>query len=276
MSFELTEVGHAYVGGKPALEGVSLAAAQGERIALIGPSGAGKTTLLRILGAALQPRSGAVRLLGDAPWSLASRPLRRLRARIGMVHQAPPLPPRQRVVTAVTAGRLGQWPAWKALAALAYASDAAAVRDELARLDLAEKLYVRCDELSGGQLQRVGIARVFYQGAALILADEPVSALDPELAQRTIRLLVADAARRTATLVASLHAVDLALAHFPRVVGVRDGRIHFDLPATRVSEALLRELYASEGAALPTLANEAREEIVLAAPAALDLGPPCV
>lgn len=258
MGFHLDGVGLSHANGFAALADVSLAAARGERIAVIGPSGAGKTTLLRLLGAALRPTAGGITLLDADPWALPADALRRLRARLGVVHQAPPLPQRQRVVTAVLAGRLGQWPLWKSIASLVYPLDISGARAALARLDLGDRLFDRCDRISGGQLQRVGIARVLYQQPDLILADEPVSALDPTLAQQTVRMLVQDAAARGATLVASLHAVDLALTEFPRVVGVRDGRIVFDLPATAVSEAQLRELYASEGAELPTLANEAR------------------
>ncbi len=258
MGFRLDGVGLTHANGFTALADVTLAAARGERIAVIGPSGAGKTTLLRLLGAALRPTDGVLSLLDAAPWALPAGALRGLRARIGVVHQAPPLPQRQRVVTAVLAGRLGQWPLWRSVASLLYPLDIAGARAALARLDLGDRLFDRCDRISGGQLQRVGIARVLYQQPDLVLADEPVSALDPALARQAVRVLVQDATARNATLVASLHAVDLALAEFPRVVGVRDGRIAFDLPATDVSEAWLRELYASEGAELPTLANEAR------------------
>ncbi len=258
MGFRLDGVGLTHANGFTALADVTLAAARGERIAVIGPSGAGKTTLLRLLGAALRPTDGVLSLLDAAPWALPAGALRGLRARIGVVHQAPPLPQRQRVVTAVLAGRLGQWPLWRSVASLLYPLDIAGARAALARLDLGDRLFDRCDRISGGQLQRVGIARVLYQQPDLVLADEPVSALDPALARQAVRMLVQDAAARGATLVASLHAVDLALTEFPRVVGVRDGRIVFDLPATAVSEAQLRELYASEGAELPTLANEAR------------------
>ena len=160
------------------------------------------------------------------------------------MHQAPPIPARQRAVTAVLAGRLGRWPAWKALASLFYPQDIAGARTALARVDLADKLFQRCDRLSGGQLQRVGIARVLYQQPELILADEPVSALDPALARATIGLLVDEARSRGATLVASLHAVDLALEHFPRIVGVRAGRIAFDRPAAEVTPQMLDALYA--------------------------------
>ncbi len=258
MSFRLEQVSLTHANGFTALADVSLAAGAGERIAVIGPSGAGKTTLLRLLGAALQPSAGRVELLGADPWALSARALRTLRTRVGVVHQAPPLPPRQRVVTAVLAGRLGQWPLWKSLASLVYPLDVAGARAVLARLDLGERLFDRCDRISGGQLQRVGLARVLYQQPDLILADEPVSALDPALARQTVRALTADAAARGATLVASLHAVDLALAEFPRIVGVRDGRIAFDLPAAEVGEGLLHALYASEGETLPMLADEPR------------------
>lgn len=256
--FDLQNIALAHANGFVALRDITLAAQSGERIAIIGPSGAGKTTLLRVLGAALRPTAGQVELLDADPWALSAGELRRLRLRIGVAHQAPPLPPRQRVLTAVLAGRLGQWPWWKSIASLLYPLDIAGARAVLSRLDLGERVFERNDRLSGGQLQRVGIARVLYQQPQLMLADEPVSALDPALALHTVQVLTADAEARGATLVASLHAVDLALLCFPRIVGVRDGRIAFDRPTAEVDEALLRELYATEGAELPTLATEPR------------------
>lgn len=257
MSFALDGVDLAHANGTMALANIRLAARQGENIALIGPSGAGKTSLLSVLATAwaAQPGlRGTARVLDGDLVALDARALRALRARIGTVHQAPPLPGRQRVVTSVLAGRLGQWPAWKSLASLAYPMDIAGARAALARVELEDKLFARCDQLSGGQLQRVGIARVLYQQPALVLADEPVSALDPTLALATVRLLVEDAAQRGATLVASLHAVDLALGGFARIVGIRGGRIVFDLPAAQVSEAQLQALYAGESQPVTTLA----------------------
>ncbi|BDR09687.1 ATP-binding cassette domain-containing protein [Comamonas thiooxydans] len=257
MSFMLDDVGLTHSNGFTALSHISLSAAQGESIALIGPSGAGKTSLLSTIGTAYLPTAGRMQVLGrTASAQSAARELKALRSRIGTVHQAAPIPLRQRVVTAVLAGKLGQWPLWKALASLAYPQDIAGAREALARVQLDDKLFARCDQLSGGQLQRVGIARVLYQQAGLILADEPVSALDPALSQATVQLLVQEAAARKATLVASLHAVDLALANFARIVGVRDGRLAFDLPAAQVSDAQLQALYAhADGspADLPTL-----------------------
>lgn len=263
MSFCLNGVGLTHANGFAALAGITLKAEKGERIALIGPSGAGKTSLLSVLGTALAPTAGTAEVLdfcqdlaSTATAGSAEPAIKHLRSRIGTIHQSPPLPGRQRVVTAVLAGKLGQWPAWKSLASLLYPLDVAGVRAALERVDLTDKLFVRCDQLSGGQLQRVGIARVLYQQPELILADEPVSALDPTLALATIRLLVSEAEARGATLVASLHAVDLALGNFSRIVGVKAGRIAFDLPASDVSVPLLHELYASEGDELPVQAHE--------------------
>lgn len=242
----LRGVGLTHANGNVALSALDLTIASGERVAIIGPSGAGKTTLLRLLATGLRPSIGQVELLGCTPWSLSSSALRRLRAQIGLIQQAPPLPPRQRVVAAVSAGRLGQWSLGKSLLNLVYPLDCAGVQATLERLNLADKLFDRCDQLSGGQLQRAGIARVLYQAPALVLADEPVSALDPTLANHALDILIGDAEARGATLIASLHAVELALAHFQRVIGLRDGRIVFDRPAAEVTSDELAALYANE------------------------------
>ena len=256
MSFQVDHLGLIHPNRHRALRSISLTAAAGEKIAIIGPSGAGKTSLIRLIAASVRPTEGRVQTLGAAPWSLGARELKALRARIGVIHQAPPIPPRLRVVTAILAGRLGQWPVWKALASLLYPADIAGARAALAKLDLADRLFERCDRLSGGQLQRVGLARVLYQQPDLVLADEPVSAMDPALADHAISQLIADADTRGATLVASLHAVDLALKWFPRIVGIKAGEVAFDLPPDQVSDALLRDLYSSEGSILPTQGND--------------------
>ncbi|MHA6494375.1 phosphonate ABC transporter ATP-binding protein [Pseudomonas borbori] len=246
MSVSLRGVGLTHANGQVALSGIDLQVSSGERLAIIGPSGAGKTSLLRLLASNLRPTSGEIELLAQQPWQLSARQRQTLRARIGLIHQAPPLPPRQRVVTAVLAGKLGQWSLGKSLLNLLHPVDMQGAQGALARLDLADKLFARCDQLSGGQLQRVGIARVLYQAPELILADEPVSAMDPVLAGHTLSVLNEEVTRRGMTLLASLHAVELAMAHFPRIIGVRDGRILFDLPPDALSSAQLDALYANE------------------------------
>lgn len=245
-------------GGRRALDAVDIAVRPGERVAIIGPSGAGKTSLLRILAVAQRQSEGELEVLGADPWSVGAPARRALRRRVGLIHQAPPLPPRQRVVTAVLAGRLGAWSLLRSLASLAYPLDVAGARAALGRLDLADRVFDRCDRLSGGQAQRVGIARVLYQRPDVIVADEPVSSLDPALANYAVGVLVSEAIERDITLVASLHAVDLALAHFPRVVGLRDGKVLFDLPNERIEDAMLEALYSQEGFA-PTQHGRALE-----------------
>jgi len=233
-------------GGIPALGALAMTVARGEQVAVIGPSGAGKTTLLRLLATALRPDSGSVEVLGCDPWRLSPRARQRLRARIGLIQQAPPLPPRQRVVTAVGGGRLGQWSLARSLVNLVYPLDLQGVRQSLERLDMGDRLFDRCDQLSGGQLQRVAIARTLYQHPDLLLADEPVSAMDPVLAGHTLSVLIAQGRAKGATLVASLHAVDLALEYFPRIVGLRDGAMMFDCPAHQVTSDNLDALYAND------------------------------
>ncbi|MCF8984550.1 ATP-binding cassette domain-containing protein [Pseudomonas syringae] len=246
MTLRLSAIELRHSDGTLALRGMDLSIARGERVAIIGPSGAGKTTLLNLLASALPPSAGQLQVLGTDPWQLSSTRRQRLRSRIALIHQAPPLPARQRVVTAVSAGRLGQWGLGKSLLNLLHPLDISGAREVLARLDLADKLFERCQQLSGGQLQRVGIARALYQQPELLLADEPVSAMDPRLADHTLALLCQHAIEHNVTLVASLHAVELALEHFPRVIGVRDGRIHFDLAASEVGREHLDTLYANE------------------------------
>ncbi|RYZ12108.1 MAG: ATP-binding cassette domain-containing protein [Comamonadaceae bacterium] len=260
MSIALRDVVLRHPGGaRPALRGVSLRVEAGTRVAVIGPSGAGKTSLLRLAATSVRPSDGAMSVLGQDPWSLRPAALRSLRARIGTVHQAPPIPPRLRVVTAVLAGRLGDWSTARALASLWRPADAEGAHAALVRLDLGDRLFERCDRLSGGELQRVGIARVLYQAPALILADEPVSALDPTLADMALRELVAQSRTCGATLVASLHAVDLALRWFDRIVGLRGGELFFDAPSGGVSAEMLQALYANEGG-VPTLGTRAHED----------------
>ncbi len=226
-----------------ALRGLSLQVAAGEQVAIIGPSGAGKTTLLQLLACALQPSGGSLRL-GDAdPWGLSHAQRQRLRGSLLLAPQVPPLPPRQRVVTAVLAGRLAEMSLWTSLRSLFYPVDIPAAADALERFDLAEKLFDRVDRLSGGERQRVGLARTLVSGASLWLVDEPLSALDPTRSRQAIATLTQGARERGATLVATLHQVDVALAHFPRIVGLRGGECAFDLTAAEVTPQRLQALY---------------------------------
>ncbi|HEY0846889.1 MAG TPA: ATP-binding cassette domain-containing protein [Noviherbaspirillum sp.] len=226
-----------------ALSDLTIAIAQGEQVALIGPSGAGKTTLLHTLACAHRPDSGSQQLFGVDPWTLNDAARHALRARLFLAPQTPPLPPRQRVVNAVLAGRLPQWSVWQALLSLVRPLDPQAAYDALSRFHLQDKLYMRVDRLSGGERQRCGMARLLVSQAQAFLVDEPLSALDPALALQTLGVLQQESARRNATLICSLHQVELARAHFPRIVGVRAGRIAFDAPREAVTDAMIDSLY---------------------------------
>ena len=234
----------------PALHELDLDIAPGEQLALIGPSGAGKTTLLATLACAHQPVQGAAQgnfsAFGQDPWALSQAARHRLRARLFLAPQTPPLPPRQRVVTAVLAARLPHMSLWRAFASLVRPGDPDAAHAALARFGLGDKLYARVDRLSGGERQRCGLARLLLSSAEAFLVDEPISALDPALAQHTLAMLQQEASARRATLVCSLHQVEMARAHFPRLVGLRAGRIVFDAPAESVSDAMIAALYENE------------------------------
>jgi phosphonate transport system ATP-binding protein len=234
----------ARAGAAPALLPLDLQVSEGEQVAVIGASGAGKTTLLQILACALPPAAGEFHLDGQAPWQLSTRRLQHLRGQLFLAPQVPPLPPRQRVVTAVLAGRLPAMGLLASLRSLFYPSNIPAAYEALARFDLDDKLFERVDRLSGGERQRVGLARALLAPARLWLIDEPLSALDPTRARQALSTLVDGARERGVTLVATLHQVDAALAQFPRIVGLREGQLAFDLPAADVTRARLEHLYA--------------------------------
>ncbi len=253
-------------GSAAAIRGVSLTVQAGEQVAVIGPSGAGKTTLLHLMACALRPPSGTVLLESSDPWALSSRALRALRGRLFLAPQVPPLPPRQRVVTSVLAGRLPQQSLWGSLRSLFYPTNIPLADRALARFDLSDKLFDRVDRLSGGERQRVGLARALASDAALLLVDEPLSALDPTRSIQAIQTLTQVAKERGATLVATLHHVEMALANFPRIVGLREGEVVFDLPASEVTPQRLEDLYVQHPDELLGRAAPPRDDLLARSP----------
>lgn len=234
------------VGRSVALDGVDLHIRAGEQLAVIGPSGAGKSTLLSTLACQVTPAQGRFQFQGTDPWALSVAARHALRARLFLAPQTPPLPPRQRVVTAVLAARLPHMGAWAALRSLVKPHDPEAAFEVLERLQLGDKLYARVDRLSGGERQRCGLARMLLSRADTLLVDEPLSALDPTLSRLVLAAVQSEASARKATLVCSLHQVDMAREHFPRIVGLRAGRIAFDAPREQVSDAMISALYEGE------------------------------
>ncbi len=243
MKVEIAGVGKRYPDGTVALRDVSFEIPSGQVCVLLGPSGAGKSTLLRSLNGLSVPIAGTVRLDGV---EVGPRTLSRLRRRIGMVHQSGALSPRLGVARNVLTGALADVStpaAWLGLFTRAQRRKAAGL---LAAVGLDEAhLSRRASSLSGGQQQRVGIARALMADPSLILADEPVASLDPRTGAEIVALLASEARRRSATLVCSLHQVDLARAIADRVVALAAGQVVFDGPPSRLGEADLVRIYGA-------------------------------
>ncbi|MFN3985522.1 MAG: phosphonate ABC transporter ATP-binding protein [Rhodocyclaceae bacterium] len=237
-------------GGQRVLEELSLAIAPGERVAVIGPSGAGKTTLFRLIAGLVKPVDGTVHTLGQDTRRLNGRRLARLRREVGFLHQQDNLIPQLRVVHNVLMGRLGHWWLARALLSLLWPQEIDRARAALERVELGSKLWALPDELSGGQQQRVAVARLVVQQPRLVLADEPVSALDLRLGREIIGLLCDLAGRDGATLVVNLHTLDLLQGHFDRVVALRAGQLFWQGTPEQLSQGLLHELYGAEYRAL--------------------------
>ncbi len=228
----------------PALRDTTILIQQGEQVAVIGPSGAGKTTFLHAVACALKPANGQLLLPGQDPWKLPRSALQALRGQLFLAPQVPPLPPRQRVVTAVLAGRLPQMGLLQSLRSLFYPLEIPTAHDALKAFDLEEKIFERVDRLSGGERQRVGLARLLASEAKLWLIDEPLSALDPTRATQAIEVLTRTCRERGTTLVCTLHQVERALEAFPRIIGLRNGEVVFDLASGEVTRERLTALYS--------------------------------
>jgi len=242
--FILEGVAKAYPGAL-ALAPISLKVEAGERVAVLGPSGSGKTTLLHLMGGVVQPDQGSILISGLPLTGLG--PGRELASLVGVIHQQFDLVPHLSVLHNVLAGRLGQWSTLRSLFSLAIPRERHLAVDALEKVGIAHKLYEKTSRLSGGEQQRVAMARLLVQAPRAILADEPVASLDPARAEDLVRLLAEIARESGKTLVASLHSVQLARTYFSRAIGLRNGELQFDRPVGEVTDKMLERLYDLRG-----------------------------
>lgn len=219
----------------------------GERVAIIGPSGAGKSTLLRLLNGYTRPEEGRIFLLGQAIDAQTARQ-RAIRRQIGFVFQEFNLVERATVFDNVLWGRLGRVNPFLSLLGWFSEADKHAAMRAIQEVDLAAQARQRADTLSGGQKQRVAVARVLAQEAQIILADEPVSSLDPTLADDILSLLTAVSQRRGVTLLMSVHQPHLARRYADRIIGLREGQIVYDEAAANLDPAALQIIYGRDSA----------------------------
>ncbi|MFT9497841.1 phosphonate ABC transporter ATP-binding protein [Anaerosolibacter sp.] len=226
---------------KIALSSLSIVIEKGERIALIGPSGAGKTTLLNILANIIPSDTGSFELNGLPIHQYLSN--KRLAKKIGVIRQQFDLVGQLPVIHNVLAGRLGEWGFFKSIISLVFPQDKDLALAALERVGLGDKTYEKTSNLSGGELQRVALARLLVQHPEIILADEPVASLDPARAEDILSMLAKLVKEENQTLITSLHSVEYARQYFTRIIALRDGSIYFDLPSKEVTDQMLSDLY---------------------------------
>ena len=251
---DIHDLHHAYNGIAPVLRGIHFKVEQGEFVGIIGLSGSGKSTLLRCINRLVEADWGEIRvprgLLADQPDSagvdvltLGSTDLRRLRRKIGMIFQQFNLVKRLSVIDNVLCGGLGYQPALRTAVRIFSRAERRQALINLKRVGLLEHAYRRADELSGGEQQRVAIARTLMQRPALILADEPVSSLDPKLSRMVLDILKRVCREDGITALVSLHTLELTREYADRVIGLKDGQIFFDGPTQELSNAVVNSVY---------------------------------
>ncbi len=249
------QVTKAYPNGYQALENVSLEIQQGEFVAIIGLSGAGKSTLIRAINKMHDISAGTLTVDGVDVSSLSGAALRKFRRNIGMIFQSFNLITRTSVMNNVLTATVPELPLWRSVLGVYPQKDKIAALEALDKVGILEKAYVRVDQLSGGQQQRVALARTLAQNPSIILADEPVAALDPVTAKQ-----VMDDFRRinkdfNISVLINIHHVDLALEYADRVIGIRAGKIVYDGPSANVDAAVLDRIYKGSDEAATAIAS---------------------
>ena len=239
-------VSKVYPNGTVGLDDVNLTIADGEFVAIIGRSGAGKSTLLRSVNRMHQITSGTLTVNGTDVSSLSGKSLRRFRRGIGMVFQSFNLVTRTSVIQNVLAACVPDMPFWRVLLGAFRKADKIKALESLDKVGILDKAYMRADQLSGGQQQRVALARTLTQDPKIILADEPVAALDPVTAKQVMQDFVRINKDMGITILLNIHHVELALEYADRIIGIRAGKIVYDGPSANVDKDVLAAIYGED------------------------------
>lgn len=237
------DVGKRYPNGYEGLKHINLEIEQGEFVAIIGLSGAGKSTLIRTINRMHDVTSGSLTVDGTDVMSLSGSSLRRFRRKIGMIFQSFNLITRTTVIKNVLTAFVPDMPWYRSVFGLYNQDEKMKALAALDKVGILDKAFVRADQLSGGQQQRVALARTLAQNPQIILADEPVAALDPVTANQVMDDFTRINKDMNISILINIHHVDLALKYCSRVIGIRAGEIVYDGPADKVDKAVLDRIY---------------------------------
>ena len=240
---EFRNVVKTYPGDVKALQGVTCTIEQGEFVAVIGLSGAGKSTFIRCINQMHTITSGELIVNGFDVSQLKGNDLRQFRRKIGMVFQSFNLVKRTTVIKNVLTARVADMPLWKSILGLYTKEDKILALTALDNVGILDKAYKRADTLSGGQAQRVALARCLAQKPDIILADEPVASLDPLTSQQVMEDFVKINKEFNITVVANMHHVDIAKKYANRIIGIKAGKIVFDGPSASITNDDLTNIY---------------------------------
>jgi phosphonate transport system ATP-binding protein len=240
---EFRNVVKTYPGDVKALQGVTCTIQQGEFVAIIGLSGAGKSTFIRCINQMHTITSGEIIVNGFDVSQLKGNDLRQFRRKIGMVFQSFNLVKRTTVIKNVLTARVAVMPLWKSIMGLYTKEDKILALTALDNVGILDKAYKRADTLSGGQAQRVALARCLAQKPDIILADEPVASLDPLTSQQVMEDFIKINKEFNITVVANMHHVDIAKKYANRIIGIKAGKIVFDGPSTTITNDDLTNIY---------------------------------
>ncbi len=243
---EIKNLSKVYDDGTKALDNVSFKVPDGEFLVVIGLSGSGKSTLLRCINRLVEPTSGQVILDGVDITAASSKDLRLIRRDIGMIFQHFNLVKRSSVMRNVLAGRLGYVNPWLSSMGIFPSEERERAKEALKTVGILDKARNRADALSGGQQQRVGIARALMQEPKLMLADEPVSALDPATSHSVLKYIEQINKDKGVTVICSLHFLSLARTYATRIIALKDGRMMFDGSPAEIDENRFKEIYGEE------------------------------